>query len=221
LVRQLLLEALLTSVLGAGLGMLGAWMGESALRARYAAVPQLADVHLDWRVIAFTCAITMLTCILCGLAPAWMASRVDPSEALKEGGRTAAGSPWQSFRRAMVSLQLGLSLMLVIASGLLAQSIFRMQRQDMGFQPEHLLKAHFYLPPVQYGSAESITQFCDRFASRVRSLPGVKSASITTIYPPNERWRMNFSPEGRPVARPGDVSSSLFGVTDAQYLKTL
>jgi putative ABC transport system permease protein len=221
LVRQLLLEALLTSVLGAGLGLAGAWIGDLALRAKYAAIPQLADVHLDWRVVAFTCAVTVLTCVMCGLTPAWMASRVDPMEALKEGGRTAAGSTRQSFRRVLVALQLGLSLMLVIASGLLAQSILRMQRQDMGFQPEQLLKAHFYLPPARYGSAQAITQFCDRFAGQVRTLPGVKRASITTIFPPSDRWRMNFSLEGRPVSRLDDLPSAKFGVTDDQYLKTL
>ncbi|HWE85362.1 MAG TPA: ABC transporter permease [Terracidiphilus sp.] len=220
LVRQILTEALLLSGIGAGCGIGVAGAGLAVLRARYAEIPQLVESGLDWRALAFTLLVAVLTTIGFGLAPALLESRVNLCDALKESGRTG-GSIRQRFRKALVVGQIALSLVLVIAAGLLTQTIVRLEGQDLGFRVDHLLRAHFYLPPARYATPESITQFCAQFYQRAQALPGVRDVSITTIYPPADLWRMNFSIDGRPVSTAEDIPQARFGVTDEHYLSTL
>ena len=99
-------------------------------------------------------------------------TRVSIGDTLKEGARGGTtGVAKATFRRALVIAEIGLSLVLVFAAGLLTQSVLRLQHQNLGFRPDHVLKAKFYLPPVRYPDARSITQFCDRFGERLRIAP--------------------------------------------------
>jgi putative ABC transport system permease protein len=82
------------------------------------------------------------------------------------------------------------------------------------------MRGHFYLPPAQYPTPDAITRLCDRLTERVRALPGVRDVSVTTVYPPQDGWRMMFSIQGRPVSRLEDIPSVIFGVVDANYLGT-
>jgi putative ABC transport system permease protein len=120
----------------------------------------------------------------------------------------------------MVTAQIALSLVLLVTAGLLIQTLERLQTQDLGFRVDHLIRGHFYLPPAQYSTPETITRFCDRLTERIRELPGVRDVSVTTVYPPNDTWRMMFSTAGRPTSRLEDVPSTIFGVVDANYLRT-
>jgi predicted permease len=119
-----------------------------------------------------------------------------------------------------VTTQIALSLMLLVGAGLLIQTLERLQNQDLGFHPDHLVHGQLYLPPAEYPTPESIDRFCDRLSERLRALPGVQAVSITEIFPPSDRWRMMFSIEGRPVSRLEEIPSTIFGVVDANYLRT-
>jgi len=221
LIQQILVETVLLSVLGGGWGMVIAWVCEAILRQKHPArIPQLGELTLDWRVLMFTCVAVVGTSLLFGLAPALLNTRINFADTLKEGGRSSNAPARQAFRKSLVVAQLALSLMLMVGAGLLVQSIVRLEEQDLGFRADHLVKAHFYLPPVEYGSPEAITRFCDSYTERVRALPGVKDVSITTIYPPQDRWSMRFSIDGRPVSRMEDIPWARFGVVDANYLRT-
>jgi len=160
-------------------------------------MPQLSGLVLDWRVLLFTAAAAIGTSILFGLAPALLNTRINFAESLKEGTRSSSAPARQSFRKSLVIAQLALSLMLLATAGLLIQSIFRLQNQNLGFRADHLLKAHFYLPSPQYPASDAITRFCRSFRDRLLALPGVTDASVTTVYPPDARWAMHFSIEGR------------------------
>lgn len=116
---------------------------------------------------------------------------------------------------------MALSLILLVGASLLVQSIIRLQRQELGVRQDSLLKGHFYMPPVRYRDAEAITRFCDQFGDRVRALPGVIDASVTTVFPPTNGWTQMFSIEGQPVSRTEDIPSAEFGLTDSHFLKTL
>jgi putative ABC transport system permease protein len=119
-----------------------------------------------------------------------------------------------------VIAQIALSMMLLVGAGLLIQTLERLENQDLGFRVDHLMRGHFYLPPAQYPTADAITQFCDRLTERIRALPGVRDVSVTTVYPPRDGWRMMFSIVGQPVSRLDDIPSTIFGVVDANYLRT-
>jgi len=121
----------------------------------------------------------------------------------------------------LVIAEIALSLVLVLGAGLMAQTMARLQRQDPGFRPDRLLIAHVYIPPARYPDSNAITRFCDSFRERVRALPGVVDASVTTGYPPTIGWQQMFTIPGRPFSRASDVPMTRFAAADARYLRTL
>jgi predicted permease len=223
LVRRLLAEALLLSLLGGLAGLAFAEFGRAVLTQTHLAnLVQLESVELDDRVLLFALFASLGTTLLFGLGPALTATRFDLITALKEGGRAGAAAPrHQRLRRALVSAEIGLCLMLLVGAGLLLQSMFRLQRQELGIREDHLLKGHFYVPPARYRDANAITRFCDAFGEKVRDIPGVLDASVTTLYPPRDRWTQPLAIPGRPAARIEDVPFARFGVADAHFLHTL
>lgn len=223
LVRQLLAETLLLSMIGGALGLLLAQIGVTALTSMHPeGLPQLSSLKLDWRVLAFTLAVSLITTLLFGLVPAFTGARLNLVEALKLGSRTTtAGSGAQRMRRVLVITEMAMSLMLLVGAGLLVQSILRLQSQRLGIRKDHLLTGHFYLPGVRYPDSGAITRFCDRFGDDVRALPGVVAASVTTIYPPTYNWTQMLTIDGHPATRAQDVPTARFGLTDAHYLKTM
>ena len=221
LVRQVLTETLLLSLIGTGCGLAMAWGTTRTLRMIDPGhLPQLVDLTLDWRVLVFTAAAGLGTCLFFGMAPALLSTRVDPVGVLKDGARSSSGSSRQMFRRMLVTAQISLSLMLLVGAGLLIQTLERLQNQDLGFRTDHLMHGQFYLPSAQYPTPESIDEFCDRLTERLRAFPGVRSVSITEIFPPSDRWMMMFSIQGRAIPKREDIPSTVFGVVDANYLHT-
>jgi putative ABC transport system permease protein len=221
LVRQVLTETLVLSLIGSAGGLALAWGATYTLRMTDPGkIPQLLALTLDWRVVLFTLAAGLGTCLFFGVAPALLSTRLDPVGVLKEGGRASSGASRQGFRKVLVTAQIALSLMLLVGAGLLIQTLERLQSQDLGFRIDHLMHGRLYLPPAQYATPQSIDEFCDRLTERLRALPGVRAVSITEVYPPSDRWREMFSIEGRPVSRLEDIPSTIFGVVDANYLRT-
>ncbi|HWW85748.1 MAG TPA: FtsX-like permease family protein, partial [Vicinamibacterales bacterium] len=162
------------------------------------------------------------TSVLFGVAPALTGTRLNLVDALKQGGRTGtSGRSTERIRHALVVTEMAMSLMLLVGATLLVQSILRLERQNLGIRSDHLLKGHIYVPPARYWDAEAITRFCDEFAASVRALPGVVDATVTTAYPPNNRWTQMLEIPGRQAMRPQDVPLAQFGVSDAHFRRTL
>jgi len=221
LVRQVVAEMLVLSVMGSGLGLGMAWGTTRALRISDPGhLPQLLELTLDWRVMVFTLVAGLGTCLIFGMAPALVSTRVEAAGVLKDGGRSSSGASRQAFRKMLVTAQIALSMMLLVGAGLLIQTLQRLQSQDLGFRIDHLVQGRLYLPPAQYPTPESIDEFSDRLTERLRALPGVRAVSVTQIYPPSDRWRMMFSIEGKPISRIEDIPSTVFGAVDANYLET-
>jgi predicted permease len=221
LIRQILVETLLLSLIGGACGVALAWCIDLLVRYKHPlTIPQLATLSLDVPVLLFTLLTAVTASLLFGLAPAVLSSRIHLVEALKEGARGASAPARHWLRKALVIGQIALSLILTVSAALFLQTIVHLVHQDIGFRVDHLLKAHFFLPGEQYPTSDAITRFCDAFTERLRALPAVEDVSVTTIYPPWERWDMMFTIEGHPLPRPEDVPSTFFGVTDAFYLKT-
>jgi predicted permease len=97
----------------------------------------------------------------------------------------------------------------------------RLQRQDPGFRADHLLIAHVFIPPGRYPDADAITRFCDAFGERVRGLPGVLDASVTTGYPPSMPWQQVFTIPGLAFSRAADVPVTRFAAVDSRYVRTM
>ena len=223
LVRQLLAETLILSLIGGAVGFACAEIGLRALATLHPEnLPQLASVGIDWRVLTFTLLVSLVTSLLFGLAPAFMGTRLSLVDALKQGGRSAtSGRSSQRVRSLLVITEMAMCLMLLVGASLLVRSILRLEGQTLGIRQDHLLRGRIYLPPVRYANPGVRTRFCDDFAARVRALPGVREATVTTVYPPNNGWTQMLVIPGRPVTRIQDIPSAQFGVVDQHFLRTL
>ncbi len=223
LVRQLLAETLLLSLSGGAVGFACAEIGLRALaRMHPENLPQLASLGIDCRVLTFTLLVSLVTSLLFGLAPAFLGTRLDLVDALKQGGRSGTpGRSSQRVRSLLVITEMAMCLMLLVGASLLVRSIMRLQGQNLGVRQDHLLRGRIYLPPVRYTNPGVRTRFCDDFATRVRALPGVMDATVTTVYPPINGWTQMLVIPGHPVTRIQDVPAAQFGVVDQHFLRTL
>ena len=178
LVRQLLTESLLLSVVGGGLGI---GLAQVALRAILAmdpgSVPRASEIALSAPVLVFALAAAVITGVLFGLVPALAASRPDLVEALKaSGSRTTAGRGTLGFRRGLVVAEVALAVVLVVGAGLLLRSFSRLLGVDPGFDPDRLLTFEIALPEALYAKDGDVTGFFARVEDRFRSRPGWRAS---------------------------------------------
>jgi predicted permease len=182
-VRQLLTESILLSIVGGALGLLLAVWGLALLRwLDPGNIPRLASIGIDNRVLAFTTAVAVLTGILFGLAPALRSSRVNLSETLKEGGRSLVGGHHR-LRSLLVVTEIALSLVLLISAGLLIRSFIRVQQVDPGFAPRNLLTLRLALVGPAYSEEQRRMNFYQQFWERIRRLPGVEATGGVSVLP--------------------------------------
>jgi len=182
LIRQLLTESVLLASLGGALGVVFAFWGKRALVALAdrdtSFLPAEIDLSINWRVLAFTVAVSMLTGILFGLAPALRATGVDLATAIKQG-RRATGAV-SRLSKGLVVLQVAMSLLLLVGAGLFIRTLYNLQQVNLGFNQEKLLL--FALDPRQGGyKDERLTQFYEQLSARLDNLPGVRAATFGAV----------------------------------------
>jgi predicted permease len=184
LVRQMLTESLILGLAGGVVGLIFARSGLQALIAvAQSSFPRVAGVTMDWRVLTFTFAISLVTGLLFGLAPAWHAAHVVTHESLKEGGRGNTAGGAQRVRRALIVSEIALSLVLLAGAGLLIKSFIRLQQVDPGFRPDNVLTMRISLPGQRYSKPELVRGFYRDLLTRVRQLPGVEAAGAISALP--------------------------------------
>ncbi|HEX7173829.1 MAG TPA: ABC transporter permease [Pyrinomonadaceae bacterium] len=222
-VRQLLTESVLLSVMGGGAGLLlAAWGFEFLKKLVPDAMALSATLKLDLPVLGYALAVSVLTGLVFGLAPALQASRIDLGEALKQsGGRTGLTAGGGRLRGALVVVEVALALVLLVGAGLLIQTISRLQQQYTVFQPEQLLTLRTVLPEGKYKELSRRVDFYDQVLARVETLPGVVSAGYTTSVPLQWKGGANgFTMEGPP---PEGVlaTNAIHRQVSAGYFKTM
>ena len=183
LLREAVLESLLLSITG---GLFGVVLAAIALGVGVSLLPEtlprIQEIRLDGQVVLFALVLSVLTGIVCGLAPAFAALRTNVNETLKEGGRTAGGGhAW--LRTGLVAGEIAIALMLLVASGLLLRSFEKMLAVDLGFRPDHVLTASYSLPQKQYSTQPAVDAFNHELIRRLRQLPSVKFAGLTSFLP--------------------------------------
>jgi putative ABC transport system permease protein len=183
LARQLLIEAVVLATAGGVLGVLLAYGAIEAL-ARFgpADMPRLQMIAINARVLSYTVAATVFSALLFGLAPALRLARAGVGQALREGGRTVAGSRQQRMRRILTAVEVALAFVLVVASGLLLRSFIAMIDTNPGFDPRAGLTVSLELPTARYDT-NAAADFYGRAAERVRALPGVRAAVFSSDLP--------------------------------------
>jgi predicted permease len=185
IVRQLLTESLLLSLISGTFGLLVALWGVNLLVALGPAdLPRVKEVTIDLRVLGFTLAVSLLTGILFGLLPALQASRPNLNERLKAGGRSAtSGTRRQRLRGFLVIAEIALSLVLLVGAGLLIRSFLRLQAVNPGFNSRNVLTMQLDLSGPSYKKGAQVIAFHDQLLERLKRLPGVQYASTRSFVP--------------------------------------
>jgi len=208
LVGQLLAESVLLALAGGALGLaLSAWGTHALTRLGQGNLPRVEEIGIDWRVMAFTACLSLVTGLLFGLLPAMQLSRQDLNPVLRAEGRGSAGSRRRSRTRGgLVVGQVALSMVLLVGAGLLIRSFVRLRNVRAGFDAHSVLTMSISLPPARYPKGPQMAAFYDQVVKRVAAMPGVRSAAVCSALPVRP---VRFSPvlvEGQPevplAARP-------------------
>ena len=194
IVRQLMTESVLLFLAG---GLLGVGIAYWAVPALLAMTPAgylpAQQVSVDGRVLIATLALSLVTGVLFGLAPALSLSRHDLVEAFKEDGtRTTAGRRSRGLRQALVVAEIALCLLMLVGAGLLIQTFMKLRAVDPGFDADNVLTARMSLQGARYGSSETINRFYTLGLERIRQIPGVRSASVVNAIPMEFGLNLNF-----------------------------
>lgn len=216
LITQLLTESVVLASIGGALGLLLAYVGDRILTVeithyRRFSVPNASVINLDWRVLLFAVVLTLLTGIIFGLAPAWVISRTDINESLRESGvNSAAETGRQGLRNGLVISEIALALVLLTGAGLLVRTFLGLMQVDLGIDPTNVVTMEIALPHYKYPAPLNQALFFRQLLQRVQNLPGVKAAGIE-----QPGSRVFFQAEGQPVMAPGQEATAGFNVVSS------
>jgi len=221
-VRQLLTESVLLALTGGTLGLLLAmWSSDLLVALGRDNIPRPLQVGLDWRVLVFTLTVSVLTGILFGLVPALHSTKTELNESLKEGGRgSSEGARRNRLRGLLVIAEVAVAVVLLVGAGLLIQSLWRLRQVRPGFDSQNVLTFTLGLPEVKY-STDNQARFYRDLLERLRTLPGVRSASAVMPLPlSGDRFSISFETEGRPVPKGEEPSADFFAI-EPDYFNTM
>ena len=223
LIMQLLTESVLLAIVGGGFGIALGRAGTRVLAAySHSNFPQMADVAMDLRVLAFALVISVASGVLFGLTPSLQLSRLDLNTMLREEGRGSTGSLQRDrARRALVVAQVAMAMVLLIGSGLLLHSFIQLQTVSPGFEPKGTLTMQTYLPVGRYPQPPQRTAFYTAAIRNMRSVPGVQAASISTALPVLANHGTPFLVEGQPVVALGQRPVAFIQSISPEYPKVM
>ncbi|HEX8149526.1 MAG TPA: ABC transporter permease [Pyrinomonadaceae bacterium] len=223
LMRQFLTESVVLALLGGAAGLLVArWTLQalSTLASGYLSRP--GEVGLDWKVLAFTAALSVVSGVVAGLAPAFHVSRADVQETLKESGNAGSSARGTWLRSGLAVAEVASALVLLVGAGLLVKSFLRLQSVEPGLRPERVLTMRVSLPTTRYDTPQKMSLFYREVLERVSALPGVEDAGVINMLP-LQRYGANgeIRVEGRAPLPPGRVPLTEYRRASAGYFKAL
>lgn len=222
LVWQMVTESLLLSFIGGMLGLLLVYAGIQLIVAMQPGdIHGLERVSISVPVVLFALLLSVLTGLIFGLVPAWIATRGDVNEALKQGSRTQGGDLGPALRKLMVTCEVALALILTIGAALMVSSFQHVMEISPGFRSENLLTAHIALPAARYGKPEQQEDFSKRLLEQAKALPGVQSASLADNMPLLAIKLMYFLVEGRPVPDKGKGPVADYAFVTPEFFATM
>jgi predicted permease len=223
IVQPLLTESVIVSLSGGALGLVLARFGIELLLKFFAdKMPRMGEIGLSGTVLWFTLGLSLLTGILSGLLPALSMIRDDVNEALKQGlGRLDSDTSGSFTRSALVSVEVALSIVLLIGAGLMLRSLWSLQAIDPGFDPHNALTLALEVPRYQFTTPTQESQFFDQALERVRTLPGVEAAGAVDNLPLTGGSNQPVAVEGRPVVPMSEQPEVSVRVVTSGYMKAM
>ena len=222
LIRQLLIESLLLSIVGGGAGLLLAiWIVKGLLAFKPPMdFPLTIDLGLDWRVLLFSLGVSVIAGAVFGLAPALQSTRPNLAHALKDTS-AQGGASRTRLRSVLVVAQIAISLVVLIAAGLVVRTLQQLQTMNPGFDPKNALTMSFDLSLQGYDEAHG-QQFYRQLAQRVQALPGVKSAGVSSYIPLSLNYNSrSIYVEGEPIERGANAPSAMNASVGPRYFETM
>ena len=223
LIRQLVTESMLFGLAGGTAGIALAVAGIPVLLSLIPInLPMWMTFSTDWRVLGFALAVSILTSLIFGVVPAFGASRVELTGALKEGGRggTVAGSR-HLLRNGLVVAEVALSLALLAGAGLMVRSFLALRNRTLGFKPEKALTLDLSLPRERYSNGTKTRAFLERIQHQIASLPGISSMAFASGAPLASGWVRSLTVEGYPLLPLKDAPMINHTAVTAGYFHTL
>src|SRR5881398_1190813 len=222
IIKKLLIESFLIALLGGALGFLFAlWVRGGLIALSPGDVSRFQQIPFDLRVLMFTLVVASVTAVLFGVWPAWQSSRADVQLALKAGSQGSSDAPSAKRTRDwLVISQIALTLTLLIAAALVLKSFSRLQALSLGYEPRGMLTARLEMPWRTYNTRDKIDLFAKTLLDKVRTLPGVQSAAISSNGPLMGGWQTGFWREENPRPRPSDMLNSDLEVVGGDYFST-
>lgn len=224
LVRQLLTESTLLALLGGAAGvLLAAWSTRLVPLIDDERLPSLlAQTRVDGAVLAFTLAVSVLTGLIFGAAPAFSVSQAKVQESLQESGRAGEGLRRRRIWNALVISETALALILMAGAMLLVRSFYYLRDVAPGFRLDGLLTASLSPAPAKYGKPEQLTGLYERVLERIRRIPGIQSATLASTLPLGGEYQsMSMPIEGHRFARPEDMPILWFRMVDKDYFRAM
>src|SRR5881392_3296311 len=222
-VKKLLIESFVIALIGGALGFfMAVWVRDGLIALSPGEVSRFQQISFDLPVLGFTFLIASLTTVLFGLWPAWQASHANVQLALKAGSAGSGDPP--SAKRArdwLVISEIALTLTLLVAAGLVLKSFSRLQSLSLGYEPRALFTARFELPWQKYNDRDKINTFAKALLDKVRGLPGVQNAAVSSNGPLMGGWQTGFWREENPRPQPSDMLNSDLEVVVDDYFSTL
>jgi predicted permease len=182
ILRQVLTESLLLSGLGGAAGLLLGFLGRNLIPRLLddTGQPSAMQIDFDWRVVAFTVAVSLATGILFGVVPAWQAMHTDSGPALKGAGTASQGRHKMRLGKGLVVMQIALSAILLVGAGLFVRTLVKLSQTPLGFRSDHLLLFRLNPPRARY-TEEQVTAMYKQLEEKFEAIPGVRSASMSNI----------------------------------------
>jgi putative ABC transport system permease protein len=208
LLRQLLLENLLIACFGGLLGVLLAFWGVGALtRLGPTDLPRIEDIRIDMPVLLFALVTSVLTGVLFGIAPALRAGSVDPAEALKGASRATDSRSHNTYRSALVVVEMALAFALLAGASLLGKSLLRLLNVDPGYDPHNVLTAGVYPYGPRYKDPQAELAYYDQAMQRLRATPGIEGAAMVSVLPMASSDRRGLHVQDRPLQNESESPS--------------
>ncbi|MGA7275718.1 MAG: ABC transporter permease, partial [Candidatus Udaeobacter sp.] len=223
IIKKLLVESFLIALLGGAFGFFFAiWVRDGLIALSPGDVSRFHQIPFDLPVLGFTFLVASLTTVLFGLWPAWQTSHTDVQLALKEGSAGSGDPP--SAKRArdwLVISEIALTLTLLVGAGLVLKSFSRLQSLSLGYEPRALFTTRFELPWQKYNDRDKIDTFTKALLGKVRGLPGVQNAAMSSNGPLMGGWQTGFWREENPRPQPSDMLNADLEVVGGDYFSTL
>ena len=223
IVRQMLTESLLLSILGGALGaLLAVWGVELLVSLSADSLPPTVNVTIDRTVLVFTLLISIVTGLLFGLAPAFRTAKVNLIDSLKDGARGAEGTLRNRTRSVLVIFESAVAVVLLIGAGLLVRSLIALHRVDPGFDANGVLTFRIDLPQQKYDAEGKRAKFFEQLETRIGSLPGVQAVGLITELPMSGQFNdLPFTVEGRPPVTIDQAFDADFRLVNQHYFSAL